>query len=532
VTPLVACSEAARLDAATSAQYAIPPLLLMEDASLRLWDAIQPIARARGAGTSSCLLAVCGPGNNGGDALAVLRHARFAGFERIAAILAREPGEQAAVFAASLKALGVGVVDWSSDKPACLRLLDEASLILDGLSGSGLSGSLREPQASLLEAANAAAGQGRAAIASIDLPSGLSDAYQASWPLAKASWTLSVEPRKACLYFPRARESCGEILPIRGIFPSGLTCAPFARLLGEEDLAALAPLPEACAYKGSRGRVAVFAGSEGASGAAVLSSRACLAAGAGLVSLFASRELFPIVAPMLEAVMVKREPDVGAFDASRCDVVLAGPGWGRGSDRRERLAALLGAGLPAVLDADAIRLFRELVDSGFRPSSPVILTPHPGEFSALTGIDSDSALASPATALASAAREFGAVIVLKSHVTWIASPSGELAVWDGMECGLGTAGSGDVLAGLAAGLLARACAAKPTRACTASMTKPRAETEAVPPVGDIAFAAAEAAVAAHGIAGRCARAERGWFEAVALIEEAAKVLGDPKNFFP
>jgi ADP-dependent NAD(P)H-hydrate dehydratase / NAD(P)H-hydrate epimerase len=522
VTSLVACSEAARLDAATSLESAIPPILLMEDASLRLWDAIEPIARARGAGTAGFLLAVCGPGNNGGDALAVLRHARFAGLARIAAILAREPGEQAAVFAVSLKAIGVRVVDWGSDRSACLSLFDEASLILDGLSGSGLSGSLREPQASLLEAANAVAGRGRAAIASIDLPSGLSDAYQASWPLTKATWTFSVEPRKACIYFPIARGNCGEIIPIRGVFPCDSAFAQCARLLGKEDLPALAPLPEASAYKGSRGRVAVFAGSEGASGAAVLSSRACLAAGAGLVSLFASRELFPIVAPMLEGVMVKREPE--AFDASRYDAVLAGPGWGRGSDRRERLAALLGAGLPIVLDADAIYLFRELVDSGMKPNAPVILTPHPGEFSALTGVDAGKVLSSPATALAPAARELGAVIILKSHVTWIASPSGELAVWDGMECGLGTAGSGDVLAGLAAGLLARAHAARIPRS--------RAEEETTSSAADPAFAAARAAVVAHGVAGRRARAERGWFEAGAIIEEAAKVLGDPKAFFP
>jgi ADP-dependent NAD(P)H-hydrate dehydratase / NAD(P)H-hydrate epimerase len=513
---LAACAEASRLDAATASGAAIPPLLLMEDASLRLWDAIEPIARACGAGDTRLLLALCGPGNNGGDVLALIRHARFSGLGRVAAILATKPGELASLHAASLKALGVGLFDWKEDRAACEKLLAEASLIVDGLSGTGLSGPLREPLSSLLEAANAATRTSAAAIASIDLPSGLSDSYEQAWPLVAASWTLSVEPRKACLYYPAVRASCGEIVPIRGVFPADSSIAPSAFLLEAGDLSSLAPLPPDSAYKGSRGRVAVFAGSVGASGAAVLASRSCLAAGAGIAALYASRELYPVAAPMLDAVMVKMEPeDFRGFDAGRYDALLIGPGWGREEKRRGELAALLETGLPAVLDADAIHLYRSLLDSGFRPSAPTILTPHPGEFAAIAGIDSDRALAAPPAHIASAARALNAVIVLKSHVTWIASPEGETAVWDGRECGLGTAGSGDVLAGLAAGLLARSAAAS-----RAGDSKPGAGAGY-----PSAFSAARAAVIAHGLAGRRAREERGWFESSAIIEEAAKLLG-------
>jgi NAD(P)H-hydrate epimerase len=168
-------------------------------------------------------------------------------------------------------------------------------------------------------------------------------------------------------------------------------------------------------------------------------------------------------------------------------------------------------GRPTVVDADAIHLFKELLDSGFKASGPLILTPHPGEFEALTGVAAEDSLRAPPGPLRKAAVELGAVVILKSHVTWIASPSGELAAWDGMESGLGTAGSGDVLAGLAAGLLARSSAAARAGGAAAA-------------AGD-AFAAARAAVVAHGLAGRAARARRGWFEAGALIEEAARILG-------
>jgi ADP-dependent NAD(P)H-hydrate dehydratase / NAD(P)H-hydrate epimerase len=480
----------------------------MEDASIGLWRALEPLARACGAGTSGLLLAICGTGNNGGDALALLRHARFSGLTHSAAILSkRSCGELASLYAASLASLGVPILAWNDDRDICDRFLAEASLIVDGLSGSGQIGPMRENVAGLIGAAHATG----APIASIDLPSGLSDSFEDGYPLVAATWTLSIEPRKACLYFPSARESCGEIVPIEGVFPVDAAVAAQAYLLEAQDISDLVPLPPDSAYKGERGRVAVFAGSIGASGAAVLASRSCLAAGAGIAALFASRELYPIAAPMLDAVMVKLEPTDGAFDAERWDALLIGPGWGRGPSRLDTLAALLGSGLPAVLDADAIGLYRILVDSGFASSAPIILTPHPGEFAALTGIGAETSLANPVTALKESAKALNAVIVLKSHVTWIASPEGELAVWDGRESGLGTAGSGDVLAGLAAGLLGRS-----TSAGRAAGLKSTAVD---------AFAAARCAVIAHGLAGRRARELHGWFEAGAIIEEAARILG-------
>ena len=120
MTKLVACAEASRLDSSTGA--AVPPLLLMEDASLLMWEALATIARSRGAGESKLLLAICGSGNNGGDALALIRHAVFSGLIRVAAILASKPGELAAIHAASLKALGVELVSWADDRAACVRL--------------------------------------------------------------------------------------------------------------------------------------------------------------------------------------------------------------------------------------------------------------------------------------------------------------------------------------------------------------------------------------------------------------------------
>lgn len=518
--PLARCDQARRLDELTRERASTPGLLLMEDASMRMYDALfsnagmdLEAAGRRGAR----IVGLCGSGSNAGDALAILRLARFDGFSDLTAIFAKdEMREDSTVFAASLRALGVPLLSWKAQGDECRAALACADLILDGISGTGLKGALREDAAVLVEVANASAARRVA----VDLPSGLCD-EGAVGPALRAHTTLAIEPLKACMYYPSTRELCGRIVPVRGPFPSDIDVDAEAWLLEAEDLARLAPQSPPCAHKGQRGKVAVFAGSVGTSGAALLASRAVLAAGAGLSALFASKELLPLVAPALDSVMAKPEPeDFSRFDADSWDAVLVGPGWGLDPERAVHLESLLRSGRPMVVDADGLRLLasraastsaHEAKTAPSRPAGPRILTPHPGEFAALSGVSVQDALRAPPVPLRKAARDFGAVIILKSHVTWIASPSGELAVWEGMESALGTAGSGDVLAGLAAGLLARASA--------------KARAEGRQATHAEAFAAARAAVIAHGSAGKAARAAYGWFEAGALIGEAAKVLG-------
>jgi len=508
VIPLVSCSRSARLDAETRDHDAVPGIVLMEDAALRMWEALRPILVPLYESKKGAVLAVCGRGNNAGDALAVLRLARFAGFDRLAVILAKDDiGEPASLFAASLRALDVPLFSWETMREESSAMLSSACLVIDGISGTGLSGALREAPASLAAAVNEA----KVPIASIDLPSGLSDEGNLGTS-CRATWTLALEPRKACLYYPAARPFCGSIIPVPGPFRVDAAIEAEARLLEPGDLGDLVPRIADEAHKGSRGRVAVFAGSIGTSGAACLASRSCLAAGAGVSALFASRELLPLLAPALDAVMVKPEPeDFSAFEAKGWDAVLVGPGWGYTKARAVALASLLAKGRPTVIDADALRMLKDVLAPGGVPAGPLILTPHPGEFESLSGIPAEEVLRDPRAILRKAARDFGAVIVLKASVTWIASPSGDLAVWEGMESGLGTAGSGDVLAGLAAGLLAQ------TSAACRMAGRGISETEV--------FTAAEAAVIAHGLAGKTARETRGWFEASALVGEAARLLG-------
>jgi NAD(P)H-hydrate epimerase len=529
VKTLVTAAEASRLDQAVSSGWRIAPGLLMEKASLGIWNLLEPLLPGLEYPPEAPLVALAGPGNNGGDALAVLRHARFTGRKALAAVLleGRESG-LCALQRESLESMGVEILHWPQDRSRAIDLLSRASVLVDGIAGTGLKGALREEAADLVAAANAS----RRPIMAVDVPSGLSDGFDEGFPVIKAAWTASVEPRKACLYYPAAREASGVILAVENVFPPDSGEPGQASLLESTDLLCLLPRVSPSAHKGSRGRLGLFAGSLGMTGAASLAAAGARAAAVGLVNLFADSDLYPELASgrgpesLLTAIVRPLPESLTVSDLASCDALLAGPGWGRAADRESLLSSLLASGVPLVIDADGLRIASRLFGRGQRPVGPAILTPHPGEFEDLSGLPAGKALANPAAVLPKVAADLGSVVVLKSHVTWIASPDGRLALWEGLEPSLATAGSGDVLAGLAAGFLAsmaRTGAAAAGARAAAPAGLPRG-APAGPDGGDLAWRAALAAVIAHGLAGRSAARNKGWYGAEAIAEEAALML--------
>ena len=515
---LVGTGEAARLDSATARDAALSPLLLMEGASLRIWTRLEALLREDGrlAGRKGPIVALAGGGNNGGDALAVLRHARFAGFRDLGAILlAEKGGELYETQLASLRALDIPLVPWHGQGEKARALLKSALVLIDGIAGTGLGGPLRPEAANLVREIQ----PGTVPILALDLPSGLGDAYVPENPVLSATWTASIEPRKACLYFPSARELAGSILPIRGVFPVDAVLDPQAQLLEEADLPGLLPRFPASAHKGRRGRLGLLAGAPGMVGAAAYAASGAAAAGAGLVTLFADSGIYPGLAgasPVggLSPTVVRPLPG-SALGLDGQDALVVGPGWGQSPEKARILAEILNSALPVVLDADALRLLPRAGDGTKPGPGPRILCPHPGEFEALSGVSPSRALANPLSCLPEVAAAWGGIVILKSHVTWIASPDGRIAIWEGLEPGLGTAGSGDVLAGLAGGFLAALCA---------GLSGPGGLAEA--------FQAACAAAVVHGLSGRAARLKRGWFTASDLAQEASLLSsGSQDNSF-
>ena len=506
--PLLECSSSRELDARTKKNLAISELQLMEKASLRLWD----IIRTRFPDQQAHIVAVCGKGDNGADGLAMLRHAASAGFDSLTALVSfKKASDSHAAQLKSLEAIGVKIVFWL---PKNLKAIDDvlckSSLVLDGIAGTGLSGEARDECKEMVGSLNKAKLQNPSMkIASIDLPSGLSDEWRPGWVCVKADLTLALEPVKAICFEPEARIACGELVQVKDVFPSCLLAGNSR--LGLIDLESLDsdPYPLAARdYKMSRGKVAIYAGSENSIGAAILCAKAASAAGAGYVTLYVDESIHGEVAKALESFVVKifhpeRQPEP-------CDLLLVGPGWGRGEDRAVQLAALLALGIPSVIDADALRLVAG------NPSilSPVfnqcVLTPHPGELRAL--LDAVGLHDSPfLRSILALSEKLRSVLVAKSHVSWVSDARGNACVWDGMLPELGTSGTGDVLAGLVAGFAAGTLARRSRGAVPGE----------VDGIRGILYGAAIKAVAVHGLAGRKTAEEKGWFEAAEMLPVCA-----------
>jgi len=261
------------------------------------------------------------------------------------------------------------------------------------------------------------------------------------------------------------------------------------------------------AHKYQRGVVEIRAGAVGTTGAAALAARGAQAAGAGLVRLVVDREIYPLLAVNADGVMVFPS-DAAAAEDKTPDAALLGPGWGKGAERLaplERALALEESGVPLVLDADALALVKDKTFHGL-----AALTPHLGEFAALTGLpETEVSEASSGLAAGEAAKR-GAVIVLKSHNTLVASPDGRLALVEGNLPGLASGGSGDLLAGFCAAIAGR------WRALAARGKSPPLDL----------FAAATAASALLAEAGRSPRLRRRFSSPMEIADRAASLAGE------
>jgi hydroxyethylthiazole kinase-like uncharacterized protein yjeF len=496
----VDCARAALIDRLAQEHYHLPPLVLMEDAGLSAWR----LARERlwdGGLPDGPVVFLAGRGNNGGDALVMARHCRLDGHREASIVLAGDPAPEtpAGRHLAICRALGLEVLRFPGDRVE--ERLGRAAWLVDGLAGTGLAGPARPPLDELIRLVNAAPGRTLA----VDLPSGTGDGFRPGFPAVEAELTLTIGLPKLCLYLPLVRPLCGDILVVPGVFPPELTEAEDipGEMLDDEAWRDLRPLPRE-AHKGRRGHLAVFAGSEGTTGAAWLAATAAARSRAGLTTLFLDRALYPALARRFQSVMVR--PWDGApvsdpaFAARRFDALLVGPGWGLAPERTDWLARLLEMGLPGVLDADGITLLAGLPTA--RLGGRWVLTPHPGEFARLAGMEVPALLADPLPPLLAMSARLEAVILLKGHCSYVATPAGRYWILDGMNPALATGGSGDVLAGIIGGLIAGG----------------------LPPL-----AAARLGALLHARAGEQAYRERGYFLAEDLLPYVSLLVKDRRN---
>ncbi|MEO3999243.1 NAD(P)H-hydrate dehydratase [Mesorhizobium sp. CAU 1732] len=399
---------------------------------------------------------LCGPGNNGGDGYVVARLLHEAGCAvRVWADGAPKAGTDAAIAASDCTVPARPLADFVPVSTA---------LVIDALYGAGLARALGGQAASVAEACNAA----DATVLSIDLPSGIAgESGIATGAAFRATMTVTFFRRKPGHVLEPGRTACGELLVKDiGIGEDTLdTIRPAAFANGPDLWRPKFPRPSREQHKYSRGHVGVFSGGPTGTGAARLSALAAARAGAGAVTVLSPPDALLVNAAHLTSIMLKRlgsADDLREMLAKRPpDAWVLGPAFGDFARLRQMALALLdhaGRGT-LVLDADGITAFRDEPDALFeaarRSGLDLVLTPHEGEFGRLFPDIGSDAVASKLERARGAAARAGAVVVYKGPDTVIAAPDGRAAVNVNGVPWLATAGSGDVLAGLIAGLAAQ-----------------------------------------------------------------------------
>lgn len=439
-TELLSVAQMSAADAAAISTR-ISGETLMEAAGAAVAEAIIDRWSAR------AVTVLCGPGYNGGDGFVVARLLAKRGWG--VRLVLHGDKQNLSGDAAIMALRWEGAIN-ALDENA----LDGAGLVVDGLFGAGLARPLDGLLKHTVKSINS---RGLDCVA-IDIPSGIHGDSGEIWgAAAQSTLTVTFFRRKPGHLLLPGRVMCGEIIVADIGIPESVLdhIAPSLNANDPALWAAVYPRPSLAGHKYGRGHAVVVGGGVETTGAARLAARAALRAGAGLVTLACPPGALMVYAQAMEAVMTKPIADADEFDAlladDRKNAVLIGPGNGVGETTRKRVRASLEAQKACVLDADAITSFKDKREELFNAiSSPCILTPHEGEFSRIFSHNGNKLSRTRA-----AAAESGAVVLLKGADTVIAAPDGRVVINHNAPPTLATAGSGDVLAGIAVALLAQ-----------------------------------------------------------------------------
>jgi NAD(P)H-hydrate epimerase len=465
---VVTAKEMQELDRRATAEYGIPSLLLMENAGT---ETVREMLAAFPALPRSRVAILCGRGNNGGDGFVIARHLLNRGAAVQTSLFSRraEVKGDARVNLEILERMGASPAEVTArDDLAAVRGVVHASdLVVDAMLGTGAQGPAKGLVAEAIEIINQA---GRPVVA-VDIPSGLgADDPNPQGPVVRATLTVTFAlPKRSLLLYPAAGHA-GTLRVVDIGIPSAL-CRSRDLLLGwleARDVAAAFPPRDPAAHKGTFGHVLVIAGSVGKTGAAALTSLAALRAGAGLVTLALPESLNDIMEVKLTEAMTEPLPEteartvaVEALDrvlrlAEGKSAVAIGPGLGTHPSTQEFVRELLGSlRVPVVLDADGLNALAGRAEILARASAPLVLTPHPGELSRLLGVARDEVLGNRIPMTQKVASSFNVTLVLKLARSIVAVPKRDAVIVPTGNPGMATGGTGDVLTGLIAGLLAQ-----------------------------------------------------------------------------
>lgn len=465
---LVTGQEMKVLDQQAIESFGIPGVVLMENAGMRVVEVISDYFQGQLEGKRVYIFA--GKGNNGGDGLVIARHLVNLGAD-VKVFLTCNPEElkgDAKINYDILQRMPLKIYAISTEKD--LQRVDIAltygDLIIDALFGTGFRGAASGLVAEVINLIN----NSRKPVLAVDIPSGLeADTGQVHGPCVKATLTVTFGYPKLGLCLEPGTHYVGKLWLGDISFPLNLKDNKVKTfLITKEQVVRWLPTREPSGHKGTFGHVLVIGGSEGMSGAAYLASQAALTAGAGVVTAAIPRSLNQVMEAKTTEVLTLPLPETDERSVSlealpilfnmaqRCEAVVIGPGLSRNANSLSLVRSFLSSVTkPVVVDADALTALAE--DPAFKPNPqcPLVLTPHPGEMARLMGVSTKDVQHNRLEMVKSCAAKWNAVVILKGARTLVADAQGQVYLNVTGNSGMGTAGSGDVLAGMVGSFLAQ-----------------------------------------------------------------------------
>jgi ADP-dependent NAD(P)H-hydrate dehydratase / NAD(P)H-hydrate epimerase len=441
---LYSTAQVRALDAHAIKELGIPGYVLMKragEAALRYLRTRWPMAHR--------IVIVCGKGNNAGDGYVLGRFAHAAGLTvtLLSAVDAEQLGGDARLAYEDFKSSGGQVHDFAPE------LLGQGDVIVDALLGTGLKGGVREDLGRVIERINLS---GRPVFA-IDVPSGLdSDTGIPLGHTVRADCTITFVGLKTGLFIGDGPEYTGTVYfdDLEIAAPPASEFKPGLERIVDSEIQRALPRRARAAHKGNFGRVLIIGSGSGMPGATRLSGEACLRVGAGVVTVAVAPENVAAISSGRPELICLALTNVSDLEEAleRAEIIAIGPGLGRTQWASDALQAVLATDKPLVVDADALNLIAE---AGAPPRHNWILTPHPGEAGRLLDISTEEIQADRLSALDRLVARYGGTVVLKGAGTVVGTKGRIPALCERGNPGMASAGTGDVLTGAVAGILAQ-----------------------------------------------------------------------------
>jgi ADP-dependent NAD(P)H-hydrate dehydratase / NAD(P)H-hydrate epimerase len=446
--------------------YGIPGEKLMDNAGRAVYEFI--IQHYSGL-LDQGIYVFCGKGNNGGDGFVIARYLIQHGYQPEIFVCASIPDIKYDSLLNFNRLVATGNTIHFIENNLSLIPQDAPALVIDALLGTGNKGDLSGSFYEIVTLINRWKKNYKTRVISVDIPSGLNGETGYAGNIAvEADVTITMGLPKKGLIFGNGKVSTGQLVIADIGIPEALCGGGDMALVEKPDITLLLKPRPQDTYKYNFGKVAVIAGSKGMSGAALLTAQAIMRSGAGMLKVGTPGSISHVIENQLpEALPVTlAETDAGTISLkaldkiiellSWCDVLALGPGISRHEETQQVVEEIIKCfPKPAVIDADAIFALSQKIELIRNSPANLVFTPHLGEFSTLTGIPVATIKENKIEILQQHAKRFKQTILLKGSPTLVASHTGTIKVSNTGNPGMATAGSGDVLTGIAAGLIAQ-----------------------------------------------------------------------------